>query len=666
MPPVPDAFSDTAHLPDSLPETLRAGFEWLPVGVLMSSAQGVIVLVNHALEKISGYPAAELIGQPVDVLIPDAMRGRHSSFLADFMRQPRARAMGEGREIFARRKDGSEVPVEVGLTPMVIAERAFVLAAVVDVSERQRAQAELRTALNERIDFEVLVAELAAQFVHLRPEEVDRAIEEALGRLVRALDLDRSALFQLIEDTGDFVHTHQWTRPGWASPPPRISARERFPWHLARIREGELVIYGSAEQVPDPVDRESLRELGTRSNVTIPLVTGNRTWGAVTFATVGRSRMWTPEIVNRLRVVAMIFANVLTRKQSDERLRQIMAENASLRARLRDENAYLRREVNALLGAPAIVGHSAGIRRALEQVRQAAATAAPVLLVGETGTGKSLLASRIHELSDRRDHAMVRVNCASLLVTSVERDLFGRSQNTLLGGDSPHVGLLELAEGSTVFLDEITNLPLDTQASLARVLQHDHIRPRGHGRPIKVNLRIIAATRRDLLTHVQEGKFREDLYYQLNVMPIHIPPLRERAEDIPLLVWRFVDEFAATYGTTVDAIDQESMALLQAYDWPGNARELRNVVERAMIVAKGRRLSITPQPPANVKRGRETLAAVEKAHIVAVLDACGGKIGGPHGAAAQLGLSPRALDAKLAKLGIRRQGVAKQQRSRSG
>jgi transcriptional regulator with GAF, ATPase, and Fis domain len=332
-----------------------------------------------------------------------------------------------------------------------------------------------------------------------------------------------------------------------------------------------------------------------------------------------------------------------------------MAGQADQRARLRDENAYLRHELNGFVGAPAIVGNSPAARRMLEQLRQVAASDAAVLLLGETGTGKSLLAHRIHEVSGRGGRAMVRFNCASLTASSVEAELFGREKGAYLDGESRQVGLLELGRGSTVFFDEVADLTPDLQASLARVLQTKEIVPLGSTRPIKVDFKVIAATRHDLAAAIEEGSFRDDLYYRLNVLSIHVPPLRERAEDIPQLVWRFVDEFSAAYGKSIETIDHESMEQLQRYDWPGNARELRNVVERAMIVATGRRLRIAlPSPGGAASRDADTLAAVEKAHIAAILGACRGQITGPVGAAARLGLTPRALEAKLARYGIRR------------
>lgn len=639
---------DTSDGTVPAPEFLRTAFEWLPIGVLMVNASGAIVLVNRELERLFGYSSAELIGQSIDVLVSDASRSRHGDLRAAYLHRPQARAMGLGRELFGRHKNGSEVPIEVGLTPIPFGDSQFVLASVVDVTERRRIEVELRTAHEERLRFETLVGELGAEFINLRPDDVDRAIEDALGRVVRMLDLDRSALFQIVEDSGDLVHTHQWTRPGWASPPPRISAHEQFPWQLAQVRAGVVVAFASVDEVPDAIDRDSLRRLGTKSSVVVPLVIGGHTWGAVTFGAVRETRSWTPVVINRLRVVALIFANALARKQADEALRRSVAEIAALRNQLRDENAYLRNEVKILTGARDVVGHSPAIRRVLEQVRQVAATDSTVLLLGETGTGKTLLAARIHELSSRAERAMVRVNCAAVSAAWIESELFGRQRTP-----TRPMGRLELANASTVFLDEVADLPLEAQANLTRALQDKQIQPLGNARAIKVDTRIIAATRQDLKQAIEAGTFRDDLYYLLNVFPIPMPPLRERPEDIPLLVWRFVDEFSEAYGKPIDTIDKASMKSLQSYSWPGNARELRNIVERAIIVTSGRHLRI-PVPARGTRGENETLAGIEKDHITAVLAACNGQISGKNGAAARLGLTPKALQALIKKLGIQK------------
>jgi PAS domain S-box-containing protein len=653
----PDDQADVGRAPYEPAAIVRAGIEWLPVGVLMVRDDGAITLVNRAAEQLLGYSAPELAGQTIDLVVPSALRDVQRSLRDDADPQRRAHSHTIKSELIARHKDGSHIPVDVELIPVPDKDRRFVLAAVSDASERRRARNELRRAADDRIAFEALVAELAVECVNLPLDDVDRTLEESLARLVRALDLDRSTLFQVVEESGDFVHTHQWTRPGWPAPPPRISAREQFPWLLSQVVAGELVSFTNVDEVPDEIDRESLRRLGTRSSVIVPLTVHGHAWGALTFGTIGELRAWTPELVNRLRVVALVFANVLARKERDYAVRRALSANTEVRDRLREENAYLRRELQAVSGAPAIVGNSPGIRRVLEQVRQVAANDAAVLLHGETGTGKSLLATRIHDLSPRRARALVRVHCASLAV-SVDDDLFGRDHGALLDGKPRQVGLLEIADGSTVLLDEVADLPADTQANLARVLQHQEIQPAGAGKPIKVNLRFAAVTRHDLPARIAAGMFRDDLYYLLNVFSIEVPPLRERSEDIPLLVWRFVDEFSALHGKVVDTIDQESMARLQHYTWPGNARELRNVVERAMIVSEERRLRIPlPIPARPPSRAADTLAAVEKAHIATVLDACGGEIGGKRGAAARLGLTPRALEAKITRLGLRRRAL---------
>jgi PAS domain S-box-containing protein len=638
-----------------LVELLHTAVEWLPVGVMMVAPDGAIVLTNRELERQFGYTRAELMGRSVDDLVPDASRPTHTELRRDYGEHPRARPMAAGREVLGRRKDGSELPIEVTLTPTPVRGSLFVIASVLDIASRRQGEEAVEAARDQRSRFETLVSELGAEFINLRADELDRAIEDALARVVRMLDLDRSALFQVADKSGDFIHTHQWTRPGWAPPAPRVSARENFPWHLAQVRNGETVSYSSLDEVPDPVDRENLRRLGTRSGVTVPVTVGGRVWGALTFASVREARGWTPSIINRFRIIALIFASAFARKQADDALRQSLGDVAALRDRLRDENTYLRTELHSLTGAPAIVGHSAAVRRVHEQVRQVGPTESPVLIVGETGTGKTLFATRLHELSARADRALVRVNCASLSATSLEAELFGSDKGAYAAGDLRQVGRLELANHSTVFFDEIADLPLEAQASLSRVLQDKQIHPIGSVRPIKVDVRIIAATRRDLVRGIAAGTFRDDLYYRLNVFTIQIPPLRERPEDIPLLVWRFIDEFSAAYGKPIDAIDKESMAALQRYSWPGNARELRNVVERAMIVGRGRQLRIAlPGAETNGRRPDETLTAIEKEHIASILAASNWRIEGRDGAAARLGIAPRTLAAKISRLRIRR------------
>ena len=302
-----------------------------------------------------------------------------------------------------------------------------------------------------------------------------------------------------------------------------------------------------------------------------------------------------------------------------------------------------------------IIGQSPAIRRVFEQAQQVATTDSTTLLLGETGTGKELVATYIHNLSARRGRPMVRVNCAAIPTSLIESELFGREKGAFTGAFARQIGRFELADHSTIFLDEIGDLPADVQVKLLRVIEERQIERLGSPRSLPVDVRIIAATHRDLVRHMAAGAFREDLFYRLNVFPIEVPPLRERVEDIPLLVWRFVDEFTRSFGKRIDAIQKESMTALQRYSWPGNIRELRNVVERAMIVATGGELVIAlPAATAPAMRRSNRLIDVEREHVRNVLEMSGWRIRGAGGAADRLGLPPTTLETRMAKLGLRR------------
>jgi formate hydrogenlyase transcriptional activator len=306
--------------------------------------------------------------------------------------------------------------------------------------------------------------------------------------------------------------------------------------------------------------------------------------------------------------------------------------------------------------ASAILGRCPAVTSVIQQLRQVAATDSTVLLLGETGTGKELFASELHRLSARHSHPMVRVNCAAIPSTLIESELFGRERGAFTGALARQAGRFELANRSTIFLDEIGDLSAEVQVKLLRVLEERQIERLGSPQSIHVDVRIVAATHRDLEQLIARGTFRDDLYYRLNVFPIHVPPLRDRAADIPLLVWCFVDEFAKSFGKRIDAISRDNMAALQHYEWPGNIRELRNVVERAMIVASGPELTIAlPAAPRRVSNSR--LEDVEKDHIRTVVEAARWRIRGVGGAADKLGLKPTTLETRMAKLGIIRPRV---------
>jgi PAS domain S-box-containing protein len=331
------------------------------------------------------------------------------------------------------------------------------------------------------------------------------------------------------------------------------------------------------------------------------------------------------------------------------------------RARLREQNQYLQDEIKSVHNFEEIVGRSPALTAVLDQVRRVAPTDATVLISGETGTGKELIARAIHSASRRRDKPLIKLNCAALPSGLVESELFGHEKGAFTGAIARHTGRFELADGGTIFLDEIGELPAEAQAKLLRVLQEREFDRVGGTAPRRVDVRVIAATNRDLLKAVREKAFREDVYYRLSVFPLRLPPLRERVEDIPLLARFLLDRFAARVGRRFDGIAPETLSRLLAYPWPGNVRELENVLERAVILATGPVLEIDREvlgpPPAETASAPappSTLEDVEREHMLTVLRQTRWVIAGPRGAAAALGLHPNTLRSRLKKLGIAR------------
>ena len=348
--------------------------------------------------------------------------------------------------------------------------------------------------------------------------------------------------------------------------------------------------------------------------------------------------------------LAGVTSETTARKEMEQRLRQQVREINTLREQLEQENIVLRAEA----GLDEETHRALGISPAMQQV---AATGSTVLILGETGTGKELVAQAIHQRSDRGKRLMVTVNCAALPAALIESELFGREKGAFTGALSRQAGRFELAHDSTLFLDEIAEMPVETQSKLLRVLQDGTFERLGSPVNLKTDVRIIAATNRNLEEEVEQGRFRRDLFYRLNVFPIVVPPLRERVEDIAMLVWRFVSEFGQSMGRKINKIARDDMARMEAYDWPGNVRELRNVIERAMITSTGTVLDLSqlalPSPVRSQAPAAMTLKEIERRHIRETLKAARGKIKGRGGAAELLGLNPSTLYSRMRKLAIR-------------
>ena len=523
------------------------------------------------------------------------------------------------------------------------------------VSERWRLVADP----DERLRFETLVSDLSARFINLPADDVDKEIEAALGRLVQFLGLDRSTLFQLSEDETTLLVSHCWVAPGFESVKGLIP-RDVVPWALRKVLQGETILFSSVEELPEEAaqDKASLRKIGPRSNVTFPLTAGGgAVFGALAFGQITRERGWPENLVQRLRLVAQILANALLRRRSEEKLRQALSEIKQLKEQLHQENVYLPQggQRAARPGAshraqpgrqanPRAGGSGGAHRRHRAAVRR-----------NRHGQGADGHGDPQPEQAPRPDdgEGQLRGPAGDAGGERAVRPGEGR----LHRGLSKQIGRFELAHNSTIFLDEVGELPPEVQVKLLRVLQEGQLEHLGSPRPIQVNVRVIAATNRDLGRLVREGRFREDLYYRLNVFPITVPPLRERRQDIPLMVWAFVEEFSKALGKTVRAVAKESMDALQSYAWPGNVRELRNVVERAMIVSTGPTLRVAVPAAADSTAARSmAMEDVEREHILHALELTQWRVRGEEGAAALLRLNPTTLESRMAKLGIRRPG----------
>ncbi|GAK60619.1 transcriptional regulator, NifA subfamily, Fis Family [Candidatus Vecturithrix granuli] len=342
-------------------------------------------------------------------------------------------------------------------------------------------------------------------------------------------------------------------------------------------------------------------------------------------------------------------------KHANEQLQTALAEIRQLKDQLQVENLYFREEIKLEHNFDEILGQSPLLAYTLFKVAQVAATDTPILILGETGVGKELIARAIHHASLRKDRPLVKVNCAALPAHLIESELFGHERGSFTGAIAKRIGRFELADGATLFLDEIGELPLELQPKLLRVIQEGEFERLGNSRTLKVDVRLLAATNRNLEAEVHAKKFRQDLYYRLAVYPLTIPPLRERRDDIPLLVQAFVRKFSKKHGKLIETIPQATLTALQQYAWPGNVRELENVIERAVITTPDHILRVElPETPIAITEPTKTLETVERDYITQVLKSTNWRIEGPKGAALILGLHPNTLRFRMQKLNIKR------------
>jgi formate hydrogenlyase transcriptional activator len=389
---------------------------------------------------------------------------------------------------------------------------------------------------------------------------------------------------------------------------------------------------------------------GFRSMCALPLVLRGKSIGAINVGSLTKNQFTERDAEFLMEIASQVAIAVDNMKAHEE--------TAALKARFQSETVYLQEEIKTEHNFEEIIGQSLPVQKLLRQVEQVAPTEATVLIRGETGTGKELLARAVHDRSRRKDRPLVKVNCGSIPSGLVESELFGHEKGAFTGATQRRIGRFELANGGTIFLDELTELPLDTQVKLLRVLQEGEFERVGSSQTLKVDVRVIAATNRDLKEAVQNGAFRMDLFYRLNVFPLEVPALRQRREDIPLMVNFFLSKFGKKLGKNVRGVSERSMNSLMNYHWPGNVRELQNVIERAVVLGGGPIVhideSMVPSDGAAADSAVDTLENVERSHILRALNDTKWVIHGSQGAAEILGINPSTLRSRMEKLGIKK------------
>ena len=411
---------------------------------------------------------------------------------------------------------------------------------------------------------------------------------------------------------------------------------------------------------------QSAKSLGFKELLYMPMIYGGQLIGTFEFLSKTQ-HLFDQEQMPLFKNIANQMAVAVSNLIANEKVRHAMEEIKRLNQKLQHQNDYLEKEIQSQYGVGSMITESSIMKNVLQNVQLVAKTDTTVLVTGESGTGKELIARAIHEGSDRKDQPLIKMNCAALPAQLIESELFGHEKGAFTGAIDQRIGKFELASGSTLFLDEIGELPLDLQAKLLRVLQEKEIERLGSNKTIQTDVRIVSATNRNLLNEVEKGRFRSDLYYRLNVFPIQLPPLRERKDEIPILANHFLQKNARKLGKSLKGFSAGVLKQMNAYSWPGNIRELEHVIERSAILsqeptiknvqlstAKGNQVDET-----DLDSSLATLAENERRHIMKALELCGWKVSGIGGAAELLDMKPSTLEFRMRKLGIKRQFVSK-------
>jgi formate hydrogenlyase transcriptional activator len=624
----------------------------LPDAMVCTDINGKILLVTPAFVALFAYPPAEVIGKPIDIL-----SARQGADEAQANNGAHGHAEDSTRPLTVRygKRDGSIFIGETVMTTVTDAEGHVLgsLHVIRDIGEREQAEALLQanlTRLAKKHRYESIISSVAHS-VH-QSTNLQAVLDNAVEAMRTYIERIDAIEIYLVEEEAAVLKAHSGLQDGLIEQIQRLPSPQGYTWKV--IRDGKPRYCADVDE--DPFIHPSARAFGFKSYLSMPITADGQTVGAININSL-QNNAFDDEELRLLELVSEHIETAINNARQAEALRQALAEVERLRDRLQAENVYLREEITTVHHCGEIIGQSRALQDVLRRVEQVAPTDATVLIQGETGTGKELIARAIHQRSRYRERPLVKVNCATLPAGLIESELFGHEKGAFTGAVARKIGRFELADGGTIFLDEIGELPLELQTKLLRVLQEGEFERVGGVHTFRVQVRVIAATNRDLAAAVKAGTYRADLFYRLNVFPLTLPSLHERQDDIPLLVQCLLDRLAKKLGKPLQTLSDESLARVMRYPWPGNVRELENVIERAAILARGpvveidealdQRLTESNQPPTT------TLQEVERAHILRVLEEAFWVIDGPRGAARILGLHPNTLRSRLQKLGIK-------------
>ncbi len=528
---------------------------------------------------------------------------------------------------------------------------------VMDITERKLAVKALRETLDhlsKKNRYESVISTVTRS-VH-QSIDLQEVLENAVESMNKNIDKVQHVVIFLVEGEEAVLRAQRSYHPVWfMERMKRIPYPKGFTWKT--IIEGKSIYCADVDQ--DTAIGPAGREVGIKSYVSMPISFEDKIVGALNISSLQKNT-FNEEELNLLEAVSHQVGTAINNAQKAEALQKALLEIQQLKTRLQAENIYLREEIKTEYDFEEILGQSASIKNVLRNVQKVAPTDMAVLIQGESGTGKELIARAIHNLSPRKDRPLVKVNCGAISAGLVESELFGHEKGAFTGAVRQRIGRFELADGGTIFLDEVGELTRDTQVKLLRVLQEGEFERVGSSKPTRVDVRIIAATNRNLKVAVKVGSFRTDLFYRLSVFPLEVPSLRERKSDIPILANFFLTKFAMKMNKQLQGISKETIERLMDYPWPGNIRELQNVIERAVVIEQGPIIridkSVFGMDDDLQSSNSERLEDMERSHILRVLEKTDWVVEGKRGAALVLGLDPGTLRFRMKKLGINKPG----------